>query len=38
MIEKDDLLHLIPQRDVREMRGFLKSLEVADVRDEEDRF
>lgn len=38
IIEKDGVLHLIPQRDIRSLRGFLKGIEPVDVRDEVNRF
>jgi len=37
VIEKDGVVHLIPQRPIREMRGFVKGLDVQDLRNEEDR-
>jgi len=38
VIEKDGVVHLIPQRPVREMRGFVKGVDTRKLRDEEDRF
>jgi AbrB family looped-hinge helix DNA binding protein len=38
MIEKDGVLHLLPQKPVKQMRGFVKNINTQDVRDEEDRF
>ena len=38
VVEKDGVVHLIPQRPIREMRGFVKGLDAQDLRDEEDRF
>lgn len=38
VVEKDGVVHLIPQRPIREMRGFVKGLDTQDLRDEEDRF
>jgi AbrB family looped-hinge helix DNA binding protein len=38
VIEKDGVLHLIPQKPMKEMRGFAKNINTQDVRDEEDRF
>ena len=38
VIEKDGILHLIPQKPMKEMRGFAKNMNTQDVRDEEDRF
>ena len=37
VVEKDGVVHLIPQRDIRQMRGFVKGLDVQNLRDEEDR-
>jgi len=37
VIEKDGVVHLIPQKPIREMRGFVKGLDVQDLRNEEDR-
>lgn len=38
VIEKDGVVHLIPQRPVKEMRGFVKGVDTRKLRDEEDRF
>jgi AbrB family looped-hinge helix DNA binding protein len=38
VIEKDGVLHLIPQKPMKEMRGFAKNIDTQDLRDEEDRF
>jgi len=38
IIEKDGVIHLIPQKPIREMRGFLKGIDTSQLRDEEDRF
>jgi len=38
VVEKDGIVHLIPQRPIREMRGFIKGMDTSDLRDEEDRF
>ena len=38
VVEKDGVVHLIPQRPMKEMRGFVKGLDTQDLRDEEDRF
>jgi len=38
VIEKDGVVHLIPQRPVKEMRGSMKSVDTRKLRDEEDRF
>ena len=37
VIEKDGVIHLIPQRPIKELRGFLKGLTGEEIRDEEDR-
>ena len=38
VIEKDGVVHLIPQRPMKEMRGFVKGVDTHKLRDEEDRF
>ena len=38
VIEKDGVIHLIPQRPIEEMRGFIKGISAEEIRDEEDRF
>ena len=38
IIEKDGVIHLIPQRPMEEMRGFTKGINTEEIRDEEDRF
>ena len=38
VIEKDGVLHLIPQKPIKEMRGFAKGIDTSKLRDEEDRF
>jgi len=38
VVEKDGVVHLIPQKPIREMRGFVKGLDTQDLREEEDRF
>lgn len=38
VIEKGGVLHLIPQRPVRELKGFVKGVDTSGLRDEEDRF
>ena len=38
IIEKDGVIHLIPQRPIEEMRGFIKGISAEEIRDEEDRF
>lgn len=36
VIEKDGVLHLIPQRPIEELRGFIKGITPEKIRDEED--
>jgi len=38
VIEKDGVVHLIPQKPVKEMRGFVKGIDTNKLRHEEDRF
>jgi len=38
VIEKDGVLHLIPQKPIKEMRGFVKGINTRKLRNEEDRF
>jgi len=38
VIEKDGVVHLIPQRPIGKMRGFVKGVDTRKLRDEEDRF
>jgi len=38
VIEKDGVIHLIPQRPIEEMRCFIKGISAEEIRDEEDRF
>lgn len=38
MIEKAGVIHLIPQRPIKQMRGFVKGGDTRNIRDEEDRF
>ena len=37
VVEKDGVVHLIPRKPVKETRGFVKGLNIRDLRDEEDR-
>jgi AbrB family looped-hinge helix DNA binding protein len=37
-LEKGDVSHLIPQRPLEELRGFLTGLSAEDLREEEDRW
>jgi len=36
--EKDGVIHLTPQRPIKEMRGFVKGVTTHELRDEENRF
>jgi len=38
IIEKDGVIHVIPQKPIKEMRGFIKGIDTSQLRDEEDRF
>jgi len=38
VIEKDGVVHMIPLRPVREMRGIAKGITAQNVREELDRF
>lgn len=38
VIEKGGVLHLIPQKPIKEMKGFVKGIDTSELRDEEDRF
>jgi AbrB family looped-hinge helix DNA binding protein len=38
VIEKDGIIHLIPQRPIEGMRGFIKGISADEIRDEEDLF
>lgn len=37
VIEKDGVVHLIPQKPVKELRGFVKGVDTNKLRNEEDR-
>ncbi len=37
MLEKDGVVHVIPVRPMREVRGFAKGVDTKDIRDESDR-
>jgi AbrB family looped-hinge helix DNA binding protein len=37
VIEKDGVIHLIPQRPIEELRGFIRGIGTEEIRDEEDR-
>ncbi|MCX5859875.1 MAG: AbrB/MazE/SpoVT family DNA-binding domain-containing protein [Proteobacteria bacterium] len=36
-IVKDGVIHLIPNRDITELRGFLKGMNSKGIREQEDR-
>jgi AbrB family looped-hinge helix DNA binding protein len=38
VIEKDGVVHLIPQKSMKELRGFVKGIDTSKLRNEEDRF
>ena len=38
MVEKGGVLHLVPQKPIKEMRGFVKGAITQNIREEEDRF
>ncbi len=38
VIEKDGVVHLIPEKPIKEMRGFVKGVTTDNLREEEDRF
>jgi AbrB family looped-hinge helix DNA binding protein len=38
IIEKDGVIHVIPLKPIKEMRGFAKGIDTTNIRDEEDRF
>lgn len=38
VLEKDGVIHVIPQKPIKEMRGFAKGIDTTNLRDEEDRF
>jgi AbrB family looped-hinge helix DNA binding protein len=38
IIEKDGIIHVIPLKPMKEMRGFAKGIDTTNLRDEEDRF
>jgi len=38
VIEKDGVIHVIPQKPIKEMRGFIKGMDTSQRREEEDRF
>jgi AbrB family looped-hinge helix DNA binding protein len=38
VIEKDGIISIIPQRNMRDLKGSMKELSTEDIRDEGDRF
>ena len=38
VIEKDGVVHLIPEKPLKEMRGFAKGVTTENLREEEDQF
>jgi AbrB family looped-hinge helix DNA binding protein len=38
VVEKDGVVHLIPEKPIKEMRGFVKGVTTENLREEEDRF
>jgi AbrB family looped-hinge helix DNA binding protein len=38
VIEKEGIIHLIPLKPIKQMRGFAKGTDTQAIRDEEDRF
>ena len=38
VIEKDGVVHMIPEKPLKEMRGFVKGVTTENLREEEDRF
>jgi len=38
VIEKDGVVHLIPEKPLKELRGFVKGVTTDNLRHEEDRF
>ena len=38
VIEKDGVVHLIPEKPIKELRGFVKGVTTENLREEEDRF
>ncbi len=37
VVEKDGIINLVPYKDIRQMRGFLKGMDISGIREEEDR-
>ena len=38
MIETAGVIHLVPQKPIKQMRGFVKGGDTQNIREEEDRF
>ena len=38
VVEKDGVVHLIPEKPLKELRGFVKGITTEKLRHEEDRF
>jgi len=38
VVEKDGVVHLIPQKPIKDLRGFVKGVTADELRHEEDRF
>ena len=38
MIEKAGVIHLVPQKPIKQMRGFVKGGDTQNIREEEERF
>lgn len=38
VIEKDGVVHLIPEKPLKELRGFIKGITTEKLRHDEDRF
>ena len=38
VIEKDGVVHMIPEKPLKEMRGFVKGVTTENLREEEERF
>jgi AbrB family looped-hinge helix DNA binding protein len=38
VVEKDGVVHMIPEKPLKEMRGFAKGVTTENLREEEDRF
>ncbi len=38
VIEKDGVVHLIPEKPLKKMRGFVRGVTTENLREEEDRF